>query len=766
MNNDWLDILNEPQRQAVTKTEGPLLVIAGAGSGKTRAITYRVAYLIRELGIAPWQILAVTFTNKAALEMRERVQRLAKEAGDLRYSISTFHSTCASLLRRECHRVGLTRNFTICDETDQRGIIKDVMRELKIDTTDVQPSQAQWIINQAKMRMLGPDDVSQIFQSPFEEQYVDIFKNYKKMMAKNDACDFEDLILKCVLLFDEDDSARREIAARWPYILVDEYQDTNFIQFRFLEALAREKRNLCVVGDEDQSIYSWRGAEITNLLDFKKHFPEAELIRLEQNYRSHGNILKAASHIIENNEERLGKTLWTKRQDGPPLYLVECSSDRDESSTVVSLLQEIHERYSIPYNEMAIFFRTNALSRIFEDRLRAWSMPYRVIGGIRFYDRKEIKDLLSYMKVAANPNNSIALLRVINTPRRGIGGKSMDQILGESTAKDLTVFQALKLMAQEDRLPRGAKKKIPGFIEQVEKWQKHGPGMGPGMLLENILKDTGYIEALGDENALEVITRRENINELKASMIQYEKEYPNATLDDYLEMVSLTSFNDNDNANEDCISLMTFHAAKGLEFSIVCQPALDNGFFPSQRSLDDGNLEEERRLFYVGITRAKDMVIFSRANSRFYNGRQAWCQPSMFLRELPREQLDALANLDEDAIADFAPLRRVKAEVAQDALEKDREFFEKTFKKPAARIQQNLDSKMAHARQLAREDKNKRASKVEHLEVGMRVSHPLLGTGEILKIEQLESDDKITLLFEDGAEQAIYGRFAKLTILD
>ncbi|MBN1515652.1 UvrD-helicase domain-containing protein [Candidatus Sumerlaeota bacterium] len=766
--NDWLDILNPPQREAVTHVDGPALVIAGAGSGKTRVITYRVAYLVRECGVAPWNILAVTFTNKAAEEMRERVARLIGEKTPGRLSISTFHSTCAGVLRREATRVGLTANFTICDEHDQHAVVKTVVRELGIDDKEIKPRQAQWIINQAKMRMLGPSDVGRILQSKHEQEYVRIFEAYNKVMARSDACDFEDLILKCVELFQGNDEARQEWAARWPYIMVDEYQDTNFVQYQLLAALAREHRNLCVVGDEDQSIYSWRGAEISNLLDFRENFPEARLIRLEQNYRSHGNILSAASHVIERNRERLGKTLWTERPDGPPLYLIRARTDRDEAGEVVSRIQELHDSHGLPYHEIAVFFRANALSRVVEDRMREWSVPYRMIGGIRFYDRMEIKDLLSYMKLAANPNNDISMLRVINTPRRGIGQKSIDAVLEEAGAKNQTMFVTLKQMAAENRLPRGGKKSVAEFLGLLETWRADVGKLSPSTLLERILSDTGYIEALGDENAIEVVTRRENIDELKASIVQWEKEYLNATLDDYLEMVSLTSATDDFDQKAGAVSLMTVHAAKGLEFSCVFLMGMDNEIFPNRRSIEEGSLEEERRLFYVALTRAKDMCVLSRADSRFYNGRQSWNQPSMFLRELPREKIEDVDEMDYNAVSDFCAVRRqLREDVVREAVGDDEDLLIGGMKSAEREAQRRLDERIIDARRRARQrrDEEKTAG-TDELRPGVRVRHPLLGVGEILSAENAGDDRKLSVLFEDGSEETLYARFARLKVIE
>jgi DNA helicase-2/ATP-dependent DNA helicase PcrA len=742
--NEWLENLNEPQREAVEHEDGPVLVIAGAGSGKTRVITCRVAHLIRARGVAPWNILAVTFTNKAAAEMKERVLRLTGEDAAPRFSIATFHSTCASILRRDATRAGLSAKFTICDDSDQKALIREIMREQGIDKSELAPAQAQWIINQAKMRMLGPADVGQLLKSPQEELYVRIFERYQRLLAINDACDFEDLILRCVQLFERNEEARREWADRWPHLLVDEYQDTNFIQFRLVELLARDHRNLCVVGDEDQSIYSWRGAEIGNLLEFQKRFPDARLIRLEQNYRSHGNILKAASVVIANNKERLGKTLWTKRPAGPLLHLIEVGNDRQETLRVVDLIEELRES-GLPDREIGVFYRANALSRGLEDRLREREIPYRVVGAVRFYDRKEIKDLLAYLKVAANPNNSLALMRIINMPRRGIGQKTQEAIQAEAMACHGACYQVLLDMLEQKRFPRAAHTRLANFVKQLESWRDAAPKSAPVELLQRILEDTEFIASLGDKKSLEVIGRRENIDELMNAMTQYEQEHPGATLDDYLEMTSLATSLDEQNDRADKVSLMTLHAAKGLEFSVVFLTALDNGIFPNFRALENNALEEERRLFYVGLTRAKDLVVLSRADSRFHNGRQSWNQRSMFLNELPDQLLAPADELDWDAVDDFVQLRRLSPAAAAAA---------------AVALAGN-DSAEHSDGQESGADRRPGAG-AGSFRRGDRVEHPLLGPGRILSVEMVGGDQKMKLLFDDGTEQTLYARFAHL----
>ena len=459
MRDRLLEDLNPPQREAVTTTDGPLLIIAGAGSGKTRVITYRVAYLVQFCGVAPRQIFAATFTNKAADEMRERVRRLLASDRAMPFAISTFHAWCARVLRREAEKIGIGSDFTICDEDDQLSVLREVFRGMGLEPRGgaVLPTQARWAINQAKMRLEGPEDVRR--QKRDRERaalYADIFVAYQQILRRNNALDFGDLIAEVVRLFETDPATLEAYQEQYRYLMVDEYQDTNHVQYRLVSALAAKYRNICVVGDEDQSIYSWRGADLGNLLDFQKHFPDAKLIRLEQNYRSTQNILSAAAQVIAHNTERLGKSLWTDRGNGPPILAFEASGDREEADHVIQLVEWFHTECGVPLSEIAVFYRTNALSRLIEERLRGADILYRVVGGLRFYDRKEIKDLLAYLRVIANRNDSMALVRIINRPRRGIGDKTVEKIVAQAISEDQTFFEAIESLRAAGLSPKGA----------------------------------------------------------------------------------------------------------------------------------------------------------------------------------------------------------------------------------------------------------------------------------------------------------------------
>jgi len=740
MTSPLLENLNPPQRKAVTTTEGPLLIIAGAGSGKTRVITYRVAYLVRECGVSPGQILAVTFTNKAADEMRERVQRLLSGDRSMPFAISTFHAWCAHVLRQEAEKVDIARNFTICDESDQMSILKEVFRAMGLDPKSgaILPGQARWVIDQAKMRLEGPDEVRKGAGDRVRaELYSDIYAAYQQMLHRNNALDFGDLLAEVVRLFENDHATREAYQERYRFLMVDEYQDTNHVQYRLVAALASKYHNICVVGDEDQSIYSWRGADLGNLLDFQKQFPDAELIRLEQNYRSTQNILTAASHVIARNRERLGKTLWTDRGDGPPLLAFEASSDRDEAGQVVQLIQWFHHQCFIPYNEIAIFYRTNALSRLFEERLRGADIAYRVVGGVRFYDRKEVKDVLAYLRVISNPYDSMALARIINTPRRGIGEKTVSAIIARALRDNRTFFETIEAMRAANELGKAADRKIADFVAQLKRWAERARTASIVDLLDVVLNETRYVESLGDPASLEVISRRENIDELRNAIAQFEKDRPGATLSDFLEYASLRTSVDEYDAEEDSVSLMTVHCAKGLEFRVVFMVALEGDIFPHFLSVQERGLEEERRLFYVGVTRAKDVLCLSGAGSRYTHGQPRWNTPSLFVKEVPQE---LLRWPTPDVLAD------VRAQLAGQATSAPSPRLPESRRRERARLEAALPSSQSR----------------RQWQPGQPLVHPTLGRGTIIEVRGRLKNEVLVVEFEDGRRMEFLARFARL----
>jgi len=746
MTDGLLENLNPPQREAVTTTEGPLLIIAGAGSGKTRVITYRVAYLVCECAVLPGQILAATFTNKAADEMRERVRHLLGGDRSMPFAISTFHAWCARVLRQEAEKVGIARDFTICDEDDQISVLKEVFRGLGLDAKSgpIHPGQARWVIDQAKMRLEGSEEVRhQSADRVRAELYGDIYVAYQQMLRRNNALDFGDLIAEVVRLFETDRATLEAYQEHYRYLMVDEYQDTNHVQYRLVAALASKYRNICVVGDEDQSIYSWRGADLGNLLDFQKRFPDARLIRLEQNYRSTQNILGAASQVIARNRERLGKTLWTDRGKGPPILGFEGDTDRDEADQVVRLIEWFHHDCFIPYCEMAVFYRTNALSRLFEERLRGADIAYRVIGGLRFYDRKEIKDLLAYLRVIANPHDSMALARIINTPRRGIGEKTVGEILARVVRDNRTFFETIEAMRAENELGKAADRKIADFLAQLKDWAERARSSSIANLLDTVLQETGYIESLGDPASLEVISRRENIDELKNAIVQFETDRPDATLRDFLEYTSLRTSVDEYEAEENSVSLMTIHCAKGLEFRVVFLVALEGDIFPHYLTMQEGKLEEERRLFYVGVTRAKDVVCLSYAGNRFTHGQSHWNSPSLFLKEIPHELVQW-------------PTADVLAEIRRHMVSAATSTPNSTGILPAG------ERKPRRRRERKRSEAALPRRQSHQWEAGESLVHPTLGRGTIVEVRGKHRNEMLVVEFEDGRRVEFLSRFARL----
>jgi DNA helicase-2/ATP-dependent DNA helicase PcrA len=754
-----LENLNPPQREAVTTTDGPLLIIAGAGSGKTRVITYRVAYLVRELGVHPSHILAVTFTNKAAEEMRERVRRLLEGGRDMPFAISTFHAWCARELRRQAEKIGLARDFTICDDDDQMSAIKEVFRakDLDIKKGPILPSQARYAIDQAKMKLEGPEDVrAQGLDHMRANLYADVFAAYEQMLRRNNALDFGDLLAEMVKLLERDAEVLAWYQDRYRYLMVDEYQDTNHVQYRLVSALASKNRNLCVVGDEDQSIYSWRGADIGNLLDFQKQFPEAKLIRLEQNYRSTQNILDAADHVICHNRQRLGKTLWTERGAGPPVLSFESPGDREEADHIVGLIDWLHVQCRIPHNEIGVFFRTNALSRIIEEKLRGANIPYRLIGGVGFYERKEIKDLLAYLRVIANPFDSMALTRIINTPRRGIGDKTFEMVVGRSIRENRPVFATIDLLRQEGAFAKAAERNITAFVDLMNGWIARARTMAVGGILDMVLRETAYIDSLGDPASLEVISRRENIDELRNAVAQFEKDRLEATLTDFLEYTTLRSSVDEYESEDAAVSLMTIHCAKGLEFRAVFIMALERDIFPHFLSVKEKGEEEERRLFYVGVTRAKEILCLSWAAMRYAHGEPRWNQPSAFLREVPRE----LVSRPTPSV-----LGDIRARIARGGDGVDE-----------VDVVDAVDSVDAEGRQRSlrrTKPSRKKASAVPHdiaasvkpnvkWTVGQSLVHPELGRGAIIAVNGEGRAETLVVQFEEGRTMEFLSAYARL----
>ncbi|WP_418494092.1 ATP-dependent helicase [Enterocloster sp.] len=633
------DTLNPMQKEAVLHTEGPLLILAGAGSGKTRVLTHRIAYLIEEKEVNPWNILAITFTNKAAGEMRERVDSLVGFGAESIW-VSTFHSTCVRILRRYIEHLGYTTSFSIYDSDDQKTLMKQVFKTLDIDTKQYKERSVLGIISSAKDKLISPEEFLLNAGQDFRQKKVgEIYREYQNQLKKNNALDFDDLIVKTVELFQNDSQILDCYQERFRYIMVDEYQDTNTAQFKLISLLASKYGNLCVVGDDDQSIYRFRGADIENILSFEQTFPGARVIKLEQNYRSTQNILDAANGVIRHNRGRKEKSLWTANGTGDEILFKQFDDARDEADYIARQIRDSE----FSYQDQAVLYRTNAQSRLLEERCIFYNVPYRLVGGVNFYQRKEIKDILAYLKTVANGVDDLSVLRIINVPKRGIGATSMGRVTMFASEHGMSLYSALR----EARMVPGlgkAVEKIGRFISQMECFRAMAQSEEYSIqdLIEAILEETGYEEELKAEGEIEAETRMENIQELINKAAAYEEDSQHPSLDEFLEQVALVADIDNVDSSEDRVTLMTLHSAKGLEFPKVYLAGMEDGLFPGMMAVssdDPTDMEEERRLCYVGITRAKKELVITAARKRMTHGETRYCKPSRFVEEIPAELL-------------------------------------------------------------------------------------------------------------------------------
>ena len=700
--------LNPMQQEAVYHTQGPLLILAGAGSGKTRVLTHRIAYLIDEYDVNPWNILAITFTNKAAGEMRERVDQIVGFGAEQIW-VSTFHSMCVRILRRFADHLGYDRNFVIYDTDDQKHVIKEICKRLN-----------------------SAGDFS-------KKKIAEAYAEYEKILYKNNAMDFDDLLVKTVEVLRNNEDVLNYYQERFKYIMVDEYQDTNTVQFRLVSLLAGKYRNLCVVGDDDQSIYKFRGANIYNILNFEKEYPDAKVIKLEQNYRSTQNILDAANSVIRNNKGRKEKRLWTSNEEGEKIFFNQYQNEYDEAFQVVD---EIYRNVSMgkaKYNDFAILYRTNAQSRVLEEKFIARSIPYKVVGGINFYQRKEIKDILAYLKTIDNGKDDLSVQRIINVPKRGIGATSLSKMMEYAQARDLSLFDALDCCDDIPRLGKTADK-IKGFVNMIDVFRAQSEYISLAELLTNILEETGYIKELEAEDSDQAAVRIENIDELMNKIIAYEDEEEEPTLSGFLENVALVADIDSLNESEDYVVLMTLHSAKGLEFPYVYMTGMEDGLFPSYMTIvndDPDEIEEERRLCYVGITRAQKRLSLTYAKSRMVRGSTQYNKVSRFVREISPELF-------------------YKGRVPE------KEKIDIHIQKPASPVKKQAGlSSLAYG-------KTFQVNKAEALDytVGDRVRHIKFGTGIVINIVDGGKDYEVTVDFEKSGIKKMFASFAKLKLAD
>ena len=636
---DLIKHLNPPQKEAVLHGEGPLLILAGAGSGKTRVITNRIAHLIRERGVRPWNILAVTFTNKAANEMAERVRRLL--GGGEVPLIATFHAACGRILRREIQHLGYQSTFAIYDDRDSERLLKDVLAELDLDDKRFPPKVMGARIDDYKNRGLFPEDIDSVATGDiYNAKVVQIYTAYQERLKKCNALDFGDMLIQTVRLLRDFPEVRRQYQERFQWILVDEYQDTNPVQYGLIRLLAGERKNLCVVGDDDQSIYSWRGADIRNILEFEKDFPGVKVVRLEQNYRSTATILKAAGGVVSRNIGRKGKTLWTDNPEGEPIQYQRVESDREEARFVCREIARLRAG-SIPLEEMAVFYRTNAQSRLVEEALVSEALPYHIVGGVRFYARLEVKDILAYLRVLDNPADEVSLKRIINVPARGIGTATVDRIAGLAAQQGISFYSALQDATGGGILSSAPRGKVAAFAALMERFREMSTTLSLPQLAQTIMEDSGYLARLKNSRDEDDAERLENLEQLLAAMEEFSEKNPEAGLSEFLEQVSLVSDLEQGEQGKPSVTLMTLHAAKGLEFKAVFMIGMEERLFPHVRALDDlDGMEEERRLCYVGMTRARERLYLLNARRRYLFGQEQINPPSRFLKDIPAELLD------------------------------------------------------------------------------------------------------------------------------
>jgi len=642
--SEILKNLNPAQKKAVEHHQGPELVLAGAGSGKTRVLTRRIGYLINHYGVSPYNILAVTFTNKAANEMKERVKDMV---GGVNRSlwVSTFHSFCVRILRREAEKLGYNKNFVIFDSLDQRKLVKEVLKSKNLDPKKTKPRSVLNKISNAKNELKTPEQMSASSGSFFDQTAAEIYEEYQKRLKENNAMDFDDLIQQTVILFEKFPLVLEHYQERFKYILVDEYQDVNHAQYQLVNLLAERYRNVCVVGDPDQGIYGFRGADIRNILNFEDDYPDVKTIRLEQNYRSKGNILEAAQAVIKNNSSRKEKELWTDQGEGPKLELYEAKDEKEEADFICRTAKELTEKNELTeaeltYDDLAVLYRTNSQSRAFEDMLMKYGIPYQIVGGVRFYERMEIKDIMAYLRLIYNPADDISFLRIINRPKRGIGAGTLGKVQDFAEAEGLNLYEAALKSKANPTLSGTYAKRVLHFTEIIEELRAEQEEIALARLTEKLLDKSGYRHNLEEEKTAEAENRLENIEELFSVINEYMKNSDNNTLAGFLEEVTLMADIDSMDEDQSSLTLMTIHSAKGLEFPVVFLVGMEDGIFPHSNSMfEQKGMEEERRLCYVGMTRAEERLYLSRAQVRLRFGERKMNPPSQFIEEIPKELL-------------------------------------------------------------------------------------------------------------------------------
>lgn len=781
---DFTSGLNDKQQEAVLHTEGPLLVLAGAGSGKTRVLTHRIAHLIENKGVTPWSVLAITFTNKAAAEMRERVGHLVGEETVRDMWISTFHAMCVRILRRNSEKLGYGRYFTIYDTADQKALLKDIMKMLNLNEKNYPVSTVLGTISSQKNQYITAEEFTASAGDDYKNKIIaKIYAHYQKKLQENDAMDFDDLLLNTCLLFRDHKDVLEFYQNKFRYILVDEYQDTNGVQYQLVQMLAKKYKNLCVVGDDDQSIYGWRGADIRNILDFERDFENAAVVRLEQNYRSTQNILDAANHVVAHNQGRKVKKLWTENDKGELISILQMDNEYREADAISEIIVSGIEEGDYEYKDYAILYRTNAQSRVLEEKMMQHDIPYRLLGGTRFYERKEVKDMLAYLRTVANTKDDVSMKRIINVPKRGIGAASLESITRYGIAQNMNFYEAAKLAKEFGILGNGPATKVLGFVDLIEELRAIAEENDVKVLLEAIIEKTNYREYLRQTEGEDYQDRIANIEELVSKAATYMETNEEPSLAQFLEDIALVADVDNYDVNSNSIVLMTLHSAKGLEFPVVFIPGVEEGLFPSYMSMTEGDdkVEEERRLCYVGITRAREKLYMLHAQQRTVFGRTQGTVRSRFIKELPIEltNLAALANRKKPQASTALQFENPAATRGSVA-----DYFAGKLNTAAAPKDGTMRLNTAHTNPLSPFNRNTIATnkteaykpstlaagkKIENLPkvedeyaAGDKIKHKMFGTGTITDVDHTEDDVFVTIDFDRGMTKKLSARFAKL----
>ena len=759
--------LNDKQKEAVLATEGPCLVIAGAGSGKTKVLTHKIAYLLSEKNVKPWNILSITFTNKAANEMKQRVEKLVGEASQEMW-LGTFHSICVRILRRFIDRIGFDTTFLIFDSTDQRTLVKECIKSIGLDDKLFTDRSVLSEISNGKNDMLEPKAYQVKYNGDFRKEKIgEVYELYQKKLKENNALDFDDIINYTIKILTENPDVLEYYTEKFKYVLVDEYQDTNKAQFMLVSILASKYGNITVVGDNDQGIYSFRGADITNILNFEKDFPGSKIVKLEQNYRCTGNILKAANAVIKNNENKYDKKLWTENEEGKLPCIYKAEDEYDEASYIVKQTNMLKMEEYLKLSDFVILYRMNSQSRAIEDIFRRENIPYKIIGGLKFYERKEIKDIIAYLRLIFNTSDNLSLKRIINEPKRGIGKTSLDNIQDISDKTGKSMYEIIKY-AEQYELNRVKANSIQ-FVEVIEELRKQVNQIPISELIKLTLNKTGYVKALENENTIEAESRIQNLEEFLTVAIEFEEQMAENTLAEFLESISLTSDIDNMEESEDTVTLMTLHSAKGLEFPVVFLVGMEEGIFPGYKSIGEiKELEEERRLFYVGITRAMQYLYLTCAKRRTIFGSTSYNQMSRFLKEIPKDLLDGYEEIDNEDNNSFKDSNygweygtnyagKVKT-YKFDNVEKIPEVKEKVgaFQFRTAESFLNSLNKKASDRQVD----------ITKYKEGQRIYHKKFGEGTINKIEQEGEDYKLDIQFDKVGHKRLMAKFAELEIIE